>query len=105
MNTTVDVYGDILRKLPNIISHLKFHSPDKTSAEEKAVVDQAALTIENCGENRFGLNFILPDYLHAQIHEKLPEVEASLKKKADSVFKYFPQAKVLYVKVKRKQDI
>ncbi len=102
MNTTVDVYGDILRKLPNIISHLKFHSPEKTSAEEKAVVEHGTLTIENCGDNRFGLNFILPEYLYAQIQEKIPTIETSLKTKADSVFKYFPQSKVLYVKVKRK---
>jgi hypothetical protein len=101
MNSETDVYDDILKKIPNILSHIKFLSPDKTADEEKAVLEHSVLTVENCGDNRFGLNFNLPDYIHAQISDKLIDAEASLMKKAESVIKYFPNARILYVKVKR----
>lgn len=101
MKSNTDVYDDILKKIPNILSHIKFHSPDKTPDEEKAVLEHSVLTIENCGDNRFGLNFTLPDYIHAQISDKLMDVEASLLIKAESVIKYFPNARILYLKVKR----
>lgn len=99
-----DLYSDILRKIPNIISHIKFHSPDRTSAEEKAVIEHASLEVENCGDNRYGLNFHLADYLFHQIEEKLPFIESNLLIKAQPVFKYFDNAVVLYVKVKAKSN-
>lgn len=99
-----NLYADILGKIPNIISHLKFHSPDRTSSEEKAVIEHATLEIENCGENNYGLNFHLADYLFHQIEEKLPFIESSLLIKAQPVFKYFDNASVVYVKVKPKSN-
>lgn len=99
-----DLYTDILKKLPNIISHLKYHSPDKTAAEEKAVVEHANLEVENCGDHSYGLIFHLADYLFHQIEEKIPAVEVSLQDKAQFVFRYFDNARVAFVKIKPKRN-
>lgn len=98
---TVDIFEDIKKKIPNIVSHFRFMSPLTTTAEEKAVLDKGRLVVEDLGENRFGLTFHLPDYLFIEIAASISAIEESLMNKSSSVFKYFEGAKVLYVKVNR----
>jgi len=95
----IDLFNDINKKIPNIVSHFRFLSPISTTAEEKAVLDKGRLVIEDLGDNRFGLTFHLPDYLFIEIASSISQVEESLMKKSASVFKYFEGSKVLYVKV------
>lgn len=97
----VDLFEDIKKKIPNIVSHFRFLAPMTTSAEEKAVLDKGRLVVEDLGEQRFGLTFHLPDYLFIEIAPMIPSVEESLMNKSASVFKYFEGAKVLFVKVNR----
>lgn len=94
-----ELIEDIKNKIPNIISHFRFMSPVSTSAEEKAVLDNGKLVIEDHGDDRFGLTFHLPDYLFLEIAASIPQIEESLMNKSASVFKYFEGARVLYVKV------
>lgn len=98
---TVDLFDDIKKKIPNIVSHFRFLSPTTTTAEEKAVLDKGRLVVEDLGDQRYGLTFHLPDYLFIEIAPLIPSVEESLMKKSGSVFKYFEGAKVLFVKVNR----
>jgi hypothetical protein len=99
-----DLIDDINKKIPNIISHFKFLCPITTTSEEKAVLDNGKLLVEDLGDNRFGIKFFIPDYLFVEINTSINTIEDSLMRKSALVFKYFEGSQVLYVKVQQIQE-
>jgi hypothetical protein len=90
---------EIQSKQTEILSTLKYLFPEKTTEAEILMLQQSEMLVEELGNNRFTLFFKLTDPEFQKVEALKMNLEINLLAKARVVFRVFPGAEVLSVRI------
>lgn len=90
-------------KSSQILSNLKYLNPGTTTQAELEIIEQSQFKILRILEERnissYGIYFILPKSAFNSFKNIIPDIEAHLWRKAILIFNFFPESKLLELKI------